>query len=128
MSEISRSSLFVILFAAFFAAVILLSARRGRTSERHTLSWLLVCLSVVALAVWRDVIDVVAKLMGIYYPPSALFFLCLGALLTIVYRLSLEVTTQKSRMRRLAQEVALLGADVDGQSRTGLKDPAPESK
>ncbi len=104
----SRSSLLVLGFAAAFALAIVASARARRTDERHTLVWLFVCAAVAALAVWRHAIDILAQAMGIYYAPSALFFLCLAGLLWLVFRQSLEVARQKTQLRKLAQEIALL--------------------
>ncbi len=104
----TRSSLLVLAFALAFAVAILASARRHRTEERHTLAWLLVCAAIAALAIWRPAIDLLARAMGIYYAPSALFFLSLAAVLWIVFRLSLDVARQKEQLRTLAQEVAIL--------------------
>ena len=104
----SRSSWIVLAAAVLFAVVILASARSERTHERHTLGWLGVCVAIAALAIWRPGIDVLAQAMGIYYPPSALFFLCSAALLLMVYRLSVGLAQERERVRKLAQEIALL--------------------
>lgn len=104
----SRSSLIVLACAALFAALIIASARSERTHEKHTLGWLGVCGAIAAMAIWRPGIDVLAQAMGIYYPPSALFFLCCAALLVMVYRLSLGLARQREHTRKLAQEIALL--------------------
>lgn len=121
----SRSSLVVLGFAALFAVIVLLNARKSRTSERHTFAWLLVSAAVAGLAVWRAAIDELAAAMGIYYAPSALFFLCLGALLWIVFRLSLDVGEQKQRVRKLAQEIAILTSSNPAAS-DAEKAPRPE--
>lgn len=104
----SRSSWIVVAAAVAFAAVILGSARSRRTHERHILGWLAVCAAIAALAIWRQGIDVLANAMGIYYPPSALFFLCCAALLVMVYQLSVGLAEEREKVRRLAQEIALL--------------------
>ncbi len=106
----SRSSLLILAFAGLLALDVVRLARKNRTDERGTLVWLLVCAAVAALAVWRHAIDVLAAAMGIYYAPSALFFLCLGALLFLVFRQSHAISLQEERIRELAQEIALLGA------------------
>lgn len=108
-----RSSLLILAFVAVFAVAIVVSARRRRTDERHTLGWLLVCGAIAALAIWRHAIDVLAAAMGIYYAPSALFFLCLAGLLWLVFRQSVEVARQREQIRKLAQDVALLGGDQE---------------
>lgn len=107
----TRSSLIVLGAAAVFALTVLLSARSRRTTERHTFAWLLVCGATAALAIWRDAVDALASAMGIYYPPSALFFGASAALVWLVYRLSLQVSEQKQQLKVLAQEIALLNAE-----------------
>jgi hypothetical protein len=107
----TRSSLLILLFAAAFAAAVIASARRRSMDERHTLVWLLVCAAIAALAIWRHAIDVLAAAMGIYYAPSALFFLCCVGLLWLVFRQSLEVARQREQLRKLTQDVALLAAE-----------------
>ena len=108
----TRSSLLILLFAAAFATAIIAAARHRRTDERHTLVWLLVCGAVAALAIWRRAIDLLAAAMGIYYAPSALFFLCCAGLLWLVFRQSLEVARQREQLRKLSQDVALLAAET----------------
>jgi hypothetical protein len=110
----SRSSWIVLAAAVAFAAVVLTSARARRTHERHTLGWLAVCAAIAALAIWREGIDVLAGAMGIYYPPSALFFLCCAALLVMVYRLSVGLAEEREKLRKLAQEIALLSVSRPG--------------
>lgn len=105
-----RSSIIVLVFSAAFALAVLMSARRRRTSEHHTFSWLLVSLLTASLALWRHGIDALASAMGIYYPPSALFLFACGGLLWLIFRLSLQVAEQRKQIQRLAQELAVLSA------------------
>ena len=109
--SISRSSIIVLVFSAAFAVAVLLSARRRRTSEHHTFSWLLVSLLTAGLALWRNAIDTLAAAMGIYYAPSALFFVVCGGLVWMLFRLSLQVAEQRRQLQRLAQELAVLSAE-----------------
>ncbi|SEL76445.1 hypothetical protein SAMN05444354_108150 [Stigmatella aurantiaca] len=124
----SRSSIIVLAVSALFGLAVLLSARRRRTPERHTFSWLLVSVFTAALAIWRGAIDAIAAAMGIYYAPSALFFLVCLVLLWLLFRLSLQVAEQRSQIQRLAQELAVLTAQREPQSPAGAtasEDPGP---
>ncbi|ADO74403.1 DUF2304 domain-containing protein [Stigmatella aurantiaca] len=120
----SRSSIIVLVFSAGFAIAVLVSARRMRTSERHTFSWLMVSVFTAALAIWRGAIDAIASAMGIYYAPSALFFMVCIVLLWLLFRLSLQVAEQRSQIQRLAQELAVLTAQRPTQDRP--EGPAPD--
>jgi hypothetical protein len=108
--NVARSSILVLLADLALAAVIVTTARNRRMSERLVLGWLLVCALIASLAIWRPGIDRLAAALDIYYAPSALFAIALAGLLLVVYRLSVEVAEQKQRVRRLAQEIALLNA------------------
>ncbi|WP_225411143.1 DUF2304 domain-containing protein [Stigmatella hybrida] len=124
----SRSSIIVLAVSALFGLAVLLSARRRRTPERHTFSWLLVSVFTAALAIWRGAIDAIAAAMGIYYAPSALFFLVCLVLLWLLFRLSLQVAEQRSQIQRLAQELAVLTAQREPQAPAGAtasEDPGP---
>ena len=121
-----RSSLIGLAFAVAFALTVLMSARRRRTSERHTFAWLLVASFIAVLSLWRHGIDALAEAMGIYYPPSALFFMACTALLWLVYRLSLQVADQRQQLKRLAQEVALLSATPAAPQQAGAPAPGHE--
>lgn len=103
----SRSSVIVICVAVLFAATVVWDARRKRRHERHTLAWLAVSLAVILLAIWREAIDDIARLIGVYYPPAALFFFSSVALLWLLYRQSIQIGELNSRLKQLAQEMAL---------------------
>ncbi len=65
---------------AAVAAVILLLVifeliRSRRLQERYALLWLLTGLVILVLALWRGALGWLAGLVGISYPPSALFVL-----------------------------------------------------
>lgn len=94
---------------------ILELVRRRRLKEEYSLLWLTVGILMVGLALWKQALDFFAGLVGIYYPPSALFLL--GLIFVVV--LLLHVTTVISRLteqnKDLAQEVALLKQRLENQ-------------
>ena len=49
--------------------------RSRRLQERYALLWLLTGIVMLVLALWRDALGRIADLVGIAYPPSALFVL-----------------------------------------------------
>lgn len=127
----SRSSIIVLAVSALFGLAVLFSARRRRTPERHTFSWLLVSVFTAALAIWRGAIDAIAAAMGIYYAPSALFFLVCLVLLWLLFRLSLQVAEQRSQIQRLAQELAVLTAQREPEASAeavASEDPGPVAR
>jgi hypothetical protein len=104
----TRSSLIVLALAGGFALYVVQVARRRRLHERTVLGWLAIAAVVAALAIWRPGIDRLASWMGIYYAPSALFFICCGGLLWALFRQSVRVAELDARLTRVAQAVTLL--------------------
>ena len=98
---------------AIVATVLLLLGvlelvRRRRLLERYALLWLLSALVLMALALWRGLLEEVAALVGIAYPPSALFVIAFGFILLLLLHFSIAVSRLSDQSKVLAQRVALL--------------------
>ena len=99
--------------AAAIAAVALLAVvfeliRSRRLQERYALLWLLTGLVVFVLAVWRDALGSLADLVGIAYPPSALFVFAAFFILILLLHYSTVISRLSDQNRILAQRLALL--------------------
>jgi hypothetical protein len=99
--------------AAAIAAVILLLVileliRSRRLQERYALLWLLTGLVIFVLAVWRGLLGGLSDLVGIAYPPSALFVLAAFFVLVVLLHYSTVISELSDQNRILAQRLALL--------------------
>jgi hypothetical protein len=99
--------------AAAIAALILLTVifeliRSRRLQERYALLWLLTGLVIFVLAVWRGLLSRLADLVGIAYPPSALFILASFFVLVVLLHYSTVISKLSDQNRILAQRLALL--------------------
>ena len=65
-----------------------------------------------ALAIWRDLLADVADLIGIAYPPNALFLIAFGFVLVLLLHFSLAVSRLSDQTKVLAQRLALLDEHV----------------
>ena len=88
--------------------VVLELVRRRRLLERYALLWLLSTAFLLALAVWADLLQKVAHLIGIHYPPSALFVIAFGAIMILLLHFSIAVSRLADQTKILAQRLALL--------------------
>jgi hypothetical protein len=95
--------------------VILELVRRRRLVERYALLWMLAAVGLVTLALWRDLLDVAADLLGIAYPPNALFLIAFGVIFVLLLHFSVATSRLSEETKILAQEVARL----DGELRAG---------
>jgi hypothetical protein len=86
--------------------------RRGRLKERYALLWLLASCVLLVLSTTK-IIESVSHLVGIYYPPSALFLIAFLFLLLITLHFSVVISGLSEQNKRLAQEIALLRRDLE---------------
>jgi hypothetical protein len=109
---------FRISITAAIAAVILLLVifeliRSRRLQERYALLWLLTGLVIFVLSVWRGALARMADLVGIAYPPSALFVLASFFVLVVLLHYSTVISRLSDQNRILAQRLALLEGRVE---------------
>jgi hypothetical protein len=110
--------------------MIVEAVRRRRLSENYSLVWLLMAGVLVVLSLWRHGLDVLGDLIGIFYPPSALFVVGFGAVLLILFRFSIVISQLTEQNRRLAQNLALLDWQLRQAQSTSVSThhPLPDSE
>lgn len=82
--------------------------RRGRLKERYALLWLVSGSVLLTLSLSRNLLEYIAGLIGIFYPPSLLFLLAFVFLLLITLHFSAVISGLSEKNKRLAQELALM--------------------
>ena len=87
--------------------------RRGKLREEYAIIWFGVSVALIGVSLWRDSLEVVAELAGIYYAPSVLLLavIVLGFALAMHYSISRSKLAEQNK--RLAQEFALLRHQVE---------------
>jgi hypothetical protein len=108
----ARIQIVAIVAAAALIVVLLDLVRRRRLLERYALLWLFSAAILLALAIWRDLLADVADLIGVAYPPNALFLIAFGFVLVLLLHFSLAVSRMSDQIKVLAQRLALLDEHV----------------
>jgi hypothetical protein len=103
-----RIQIVAIVAAGGLLFVLLELVRRRSLLERYALLWLFSALVLLALAVWRDLLEQVASTLGVAYPPNALFLIAFGFVLVLLLHFSLAVSRLSDQSKVLAQRLALL--------------------
>ena len=88
--------------------VILELVRRRRLLERYALLWLFSAIVLLTLAIWRGFLEDIARVIGVAYPPNALFFIAFAFVLVLLLHFSLAVSRLSDQSKVLAQRLALL--------------------
>jgi len=107
--------------------VIVELIRRGQLKERYALLWLFAGIILLIFSLSRGLLEYVAALVGIYYPPSLLFLLAFLFLLLITLHFSSVISGLSEKNKQLAQELALLRQEmVEGMGRSRDKHVAKD--
>jgi hypothetical protein len=92
--------------------VVLELVRRRRLVERYALLWLVTAVVLLVLAIWRDLLDQIAKAANIDSGPNALFLAAFGLVFLLLLHFSVAISRLSEETKILAQEQARLDAEV----------------
>jgi hypothetical protein len=99
----------VALVASLGLLVIVLDlVRRRRLLERYALVWLAVTVVLIVVTLWDRILDGISSLIGVAYPPSALFVIAFGFVIFLLLHFSVAVSKLSDQSRVLAQQLSLL--------------------
>jgi hypothetical protein len=118
-----RIQLVSIVASGLMLLAILELVRRRRLLERYALLWLFSAVVLLALAIWRGLLEDLAALIGVAYPPNALFFVAFAFVLVLLLHFSLAVSRLTDQTKVLAQRLALM---EERQRRTELRQQEEE--
>jgi hypothetical protein len=101
--------------------------RTKRLHLRESLVWLLTTTAAIVVTAFPQLLARAAHLVGIQVPANALFGVGLLYLAVNVLAITISVSSTTTRVRRLAQECALLRAEID-ELRAGARSASQPAK
>ena len=107
-----KLQLLAIFGSAMLLGVVFELLRRRRLIERYALIWLASAVVLLGLAVWKDLLEIIASAMGIIYPPNALFMIAFGFVLLLLLHFSIAISRLSGETKVLAQVVARLDQEL----------------
>ena len=121
-----KLQLLAILGSAILVGIVFELLRRRRLIERYALIWLGSSLVLLGLAVWTGLLDRIADVMGIAYPPNALFMIAFGFVLLLLLHFSLAISRLSNETKVLAQVVAKLDRELRELRGRSAAEPTPQ--
>jgi hypothetical protein len=94
---------------------ILFLVRRDHLYIRQGLFWILVATLSFLFGIWPFLIDTLAGLVGVAYPPTLLLVAAMVVLVVKALLGDIALTKVSRDLRRLNQRIALLEADHPGR-------------
>ena len=108
-----RTRAVALLVSGAFLAAVLHLVRTGRLREEYTPIWTVVAVGIMTLSVWSEGLRAITRLIGAWAPSSTLFFFGQIVLLAVCLNYAVRLSTLTLRVKALAQELALLRAELD---------------
>lgn len=104
--------------AAFILSVAILllvfdMLRRKKIREKYAVLWLLVGVAMLILAAFPRLLEFVADALNVQVPSNLLFALSIVLALGVCLHLSWEISVVEDETRVLAEETAILRAQLD---------------
>ena len=89
--------------------------RRGALKEKYAVLWLLIAGVALFFSIFPWLFDSIAFFLGVSQPVNLLFFLSSVILVLVSVQFSFELSRHEGRIRRLAEEVALLREQLESR-------------
>lgn len=87
--------------------------RKNKFSIKESFWWMMASFVMLVFAIFPKLFDNLAIFLGISYPPSLLFVICIIFLLFINFRNSKRIAEQQEKITELAQNIAILKEKVN---------------
>jgi hypothetical protein len=86
--------------------------RRGVLREKYAVLWLFFSGAALFFAVFPGALVWISSTIGVAQPVNLLFFITVVLLVLVAVQLSYELSRHEARIRRLAEEIALLEHEI----------------
>ena len=97
-----------IVVGVLMIALVLELVRRRSLRERYALLWLLLAVVIIVLSAWPALLQRLADLLKIYYPPSIIFGLAFVFIFAIMIHFSSVLSRHGKGYNRMVQRLAVL--------------------
>jgi len=81
---------------------------KGKLREEYSIVWIVCTIILILFSFWRDGLEIMAKLLGVFEAPNLIFTGAIFAILIYLLHLSVVVSKLQSQNKKLAQDIALL--------------------
>lgn len=113
-----RARLFAMALGIAVLLFVVNLVRTRKLKEEFALLWLLTAVVLVLAPLLIDYLDMMARALGIEYPPAFIFVLAIISVLLILFQFSMRISHFSEQIKVLTQELALLRARIEFLERT----------
>jgi hypothetical protein len=103
-----RIQIISIVISLCFLAYIGWLIVKGKLREEYSIVWVVGAFLLILFSIWRDGLEVMAKLLGVYTAPNLVFMVAIFGILIYLLHISVVVSGLHDKNKKLSQEIALL--------------------
>ena len=103
-------SIFVSLSFLFYVSRLIV---KGKLREEYAIFWLVSTVLLIIFSFWRQGLDIIAEMVGVYLAPNLVFASAIFAILIYLLQLSIVVSQLYDKNKTMAQDLALLKAELN---------------
>lgn len=103
-----KLSLFIVLLSVISLVIITNMIRKEKLGLKYALSWMIMAIFIMIMAIIPRFIIVIANLLGVATPINAVFFTGFIFSLAIIFSLTVALSRTSNKVTKLTQELALL--------------------
>ena len=93
-----------LLFLVYIIRLIL----KGKLREEYSIVWILCTAILITFSFWREGLEVMADILGVYEAPNLIFTGALFAVFIYLLHLSVVASKLQNHNKDLAQDIAIL--------------------
>ncbi len=126
-----RIQVVAIIGSIVFLGLIIELIRNRKIREEYGLLWIVFGIVFLGVSIWRPVLEIISRQLGIAYAPAAFLLILIVAVFLILIQFSVAISSLHEKNKNLAQELGLLKQQVAEQGGTGRGRPektAPTGK
>jgi hypothetical protein len=112
-----RLQMIAIVVAIIFMYFIFRLISKGKLREEYSFIWIICTVFLLLFSIWRNGLDIIAKLLGVFYAPSLIFIGVLFAIIIFLVHLSVVNSKQHQQIKDLSQEMALLKEKLESDKK-----------
>jgi hypothetical protein len=119
-----RIQLIAIAGSVFFMSIVIRFIIKGRLREEYAIVWILSTTILLIFSFWRNGLEKLSQLLGIFEAPNMVFTGAIFAVLVYLLHLSVVASKLHDNNKTLAQELAFLREKIS--KLTDEKNTQPE--
>lgn len=101
----------IVAFISFF--YVIKTVKKGKFSINESILWFVGSVFILVLSFFPKLFDTLALKLGIEYPPSLFFLICILFLLFINFRNSRKIAILEEKTIEIAQSLAIIQKSKD---------------